>query len=100
MLNIKTPFQVIATSTSSGRLAYSSPSNTQFVRVFNEGTVTIFVNSGDSTVTAASTNVPIGGGKSTILEKGVADTHFAAIAASGTPNIYFAAVTTKELEGF
>jgi len=100
-ININTPSDVIAATTSTGRKAYPAQTpNAQFVRIFNDGATTAFVASGDSSVTATANNTPIGGGKSVILAKSEFDTHLAAIMASGTANIYYQAVGADYLTGF
>lgn len=98
-LNIDTPSATISASTTSARAAYPVP-NTQFVRVLNDGAGIAFVASGDSTVTATTSNMFIHGNKSTIFEKNVNDTHMAVILATGTGNVYFAACSADELVGF
>lgn len=99
-LHVNLPSATISASTTSARTAYPS-SNLQFVRVFNEGTTTAYLKTGDSTVTAtAGGGVFLGGGKSSIFQIGLNDTHLAAILASGTGTIYFQNVSADELVGF
>lgn len=90
----------ISATTTSARVAYPD-SNTQFVRVFVDGTTTAVLKTGDSTVTATlNGGTPIGGGKSAVLAKGINDTHLAAIMASGTATVWVQAVSSDEQVGF
>ena len=99
-LHVNTPSATISATTTSARTAYPTI-NTQFVRVFNEGTTTVYLKSGDSTVTAtAGGAVFLGGGTSAIIERGITDTNLAAILVSGTATIYFQGCTADELVGF
>lgn len=99
-LHVNAPSATITTSTTTARTAYPATNN-QFVRVFNEGTTTAYFKTGDSTVTAtAGGGTFLGGGKSAIFQKGLNDTHLAAILVSGTGVVYFQDVSTDELVGF
>lgn len=98
-VHVNSPTAVIAASTTSARAAY--PAVTAYVRVFNEGTTTAFLRSGDVSVVATSTTgQALGGGKSTVFFHDQNDTHLAVILASGTGNIYFSPVGVDELVGF
>jgi hypothetical protein len=57
-------------------------------RVYNAGSATIFLKFGDSTVEAATTNIPLPSGAIEIFHIG-ACTHAAGITASGTATVYF-----------
>lgn len=99
-LHVNAPSATITTSTTSARTAYPS-SNNQFVRVLNSGTTVAYLKSGDSTVTAtAGGGVFLNGGQNTIFQKGINDTHLAAILVSGTGVVYFQDISTDQLVGF
>lgn len=59
------------------------------IRLYNEGTVTVFVEFGDSTVVATLANsMPIAPGTAECFQLQVSQTHVAGIVASGTANLY------------
>ena len=100
-IQINTPSDVIAATTTTSNKAYPAATpNTQFVRVFNEGTTTVFVASGNASVVATTNNTPIGGGKSVVLAKSEYDVALAAIYGTGTGNVYYQAVSYDEQVGF
>jgi len=60
------------------------------IMIINEGSVTVFVNTGDSTVTADATNMPILAGEKGVYSRGLREkpiTHIAAFVVSGTQAI-------------
>lgn len=76
----------ISATTSSARVAI--PAGGQSVRVHNAASVAVFIQFGDSSVTATTSHMPIpAGGVETFNEGGA--THVAAITASGSGTIYF-----------
>lgn len=85
----------LAASTTSARVALTNPpSNSEFqVRVHNAGSALAFIHRGNSTVTAATTDVPIPSGAVEVLTfenlDGTPQTHVAAITTSGTATLYF-----------
>ena len=94
-MDIFTPFgtatTALSTSNSTASAALTLPTGpSQFsVRVFNAMTVTGFIQFGGSTVTAATTNMPIPAGGVEVFQIGPGVTHAAAITASGSGTIYF-----------
>lgn len=86
----------ISVSASSQRIVIPGCHPTE-VRVVNNGSATVWIEFGDSTVTAAlATGVPIGPGvievlTGSMLSAGSGDLYVAAIAAGATGSIYFTA---------
>lgn len=80
----------IDVSSSSQSIAIGTP---DAVRIFNNGTATVWCQFGDSTVTATtSTGFPVGPGVTEVLRSRNADgskLYIAAIAAGSTGKIYF-----------
>lgn len=89
----------ISASTTSARAAYTED-NKQFVRVLNGSTAVAFLKSGNSAVDATTGGTFLGAGKEAIFEKGINDTHLAAILSTGTGTVYFQAVSGQDLYGF
>lgn len=85
----------ISATTSSGSVAIARrPTNGPFqLRIHNAGTTTVFVAKGDSTVTAATTDMPVPPGAVEVITiqspANTQTTHVAAITASGSGTIYF-----------
>ncbi len=88
-----TPFRPAATAnlaatSTSARVQVSATATPQEYRVYNAGTVVVFVQEGDSAVTTTTTTgVPLAPGAIEILTFG--GTHVAGITASGTATVYF-----------
>src|SRR5690348_3136065 len=82
----------LTASTSSGRTAFAIAPNPGVydnqVRFHNAGTVLAFLRIDGSTVTAATTDMPLPAGAVEVLTVQGTDTYFAAITASGTADIY------------
>lgn len=78
----------VTTTTGSAALT-DEPTTADFqVRIYNAGTATVFIKAGASTVTAATTDLPVPSGAIEVLTvRGV--THIAGITSSGTATIYF-----------
>jgi len=77
------------TSTASGALNLpSAPHAGTTVRIHNAASVVVFIKFGDSTVTAATTNMPIPAGGTEVFQIGPSVTHIAAITASGSGTLY------------
>jgi hypothetical protein len=81
----------VTSSTGAAKLTNVNP---QAVRVYNAGTAVAFIKAGDSTVTAATTDLPIAPGVVEVLDMkatfGTAPlTHIAGITSSGTATVYF-----------
>ena len=89
------PTVSINASTTSGRVALtaipvSNPSGGEEVRVYNSGTVPVFIEFGTDAVIATNpSSVPIAPGTVEVFKVDSVDTHVAAVAASGTAIIYF-----------
>jgi hypothetical protein len=94
MVNLFTPKAAgtvnIAATTSSARVALAINSGTFQVRVKNlDTTNAVFINFGDSTVTAAvATAIPVGPGETCGFSIS-GSTHVAAITAAATATVYF-----------
>lgn len=92
MTNIKTfmpngQVSVSATATiTSARLALDQYSNA--VRLRQAGTAEVYIQFGDSTVTATTSHMPVGSGSTELFSKGAA-THVAFITAAGTASLTF-----------
>lgn len=88
------PTANLSVSTSSSRVAKTAlPTNsggaTHELRLVNTGSVVVFVEFGDSAVTAAvATGMPILPGTVESFQLNAAQTHIAAITASGTATLY------------
>lgn len=76
----------LAAATTSARAQLDPNSST--VRVVNDGTATAFLQFGDSNVASSAAKMPIKAGETETFTKG-ANTHVAAVTASGTTNLYF-----------
>ena len=99
-VGINAPSETISATTTTARVAYPI-SGKKFVRVFNEGTTTVWLASGDSTITAvAKSGQFLPGGKSAVFQHNENDTHIAALMASGTATIYVSPCEANELVGF
>lgn len=81
----------IDVSASSQRVDLDTFVGEQQVRVMNDGTATVWINFGDSTVTAAlATSMPVGPGVTEVITvRGGSAINVAAIAAGSTGKIYF-----------
>lgn len=81
----------IDVSASSQRVDLGTFVGEQQVRVMNDGTATVWINFGTSTVTAAlATSMPVGPGVTEVLTiRGASAINVAAIAAGSTGKIYF-----------
>lgn len=75
----------LAVTTTTGRVATVGDAST--IRIYNAGTATVFVKFGGSSVTAATTDMPIPAGVVETFRTGTL-THVAAITASGTATLY------------
>lgn len=96
---INSSSQSISASTTTARTAYGED-NKQFVRVLNSTAAVAFLKSGNSAVVATANDTFLGAGKEAIFEKGINDTHLAAILSTGTGTVYFQAVSGQDLSGF
>jgi len=78
----------LAATATTGRVQIQSAAGgTQNVRVYNAGTVAVFINCGDVTVVATTAaGLPIAPGTVEVL--GCNQTHIAGITASGTASLY------------
>lgn len=76
----------LAVTTSTGRVALAADASS--VRLYNAGTATAFVKFGDSSITAATTNMPIPAGVVETFRPPGGATHVAAITSSGTATLY------------
>jgi len=95
----KNPTVNLGATTSSGRVALTAfDPALGTVKLYNSGTVDVFVNFGDSSVTAATTtSMPLKGGNTEVFGVGdsmrdpsvtTAPTHVAMITASGSATVY------------
>lgn len=84
---INAPTATLAVTTSSARVAYGA-GNTSYIVVSNDGGVSIFCKSGNSSVTAATTDTAIIAGSIQSYMKSPVDTHMACIAGSGSSTAY------------
>lgn len=83
----------LSVTTSSSRVQVLNgtygPSSEPVVRLYNAGSVIVFVNFGNSTVTAAvATGMPIAPGSVEAFAVDISQTHVAAIVLSGTLTLY------------
>lgn len=81
-----TTTSVSATTSSARALVGAGPS----VRLYNAGSATVFVAFGTDSVTATTSDMPVPAGTIEVLERG-ANTHLAALTASGTATLYVTA---------
>lgn len=82
--------KTLSAGTTSSRVQVYSANQTvdKDIMIANEGTATVFVNLGDSSVTAvAPDNMPVLSGAAVIV-KAAQFTHVAAVTASGTATVY------------
>jgi hypothetical protein len=81
----------LAVTASTGRVALPVFANqSRSVRVFNSGSVVVFIEFGTvATDAAVATSMPIGPGATEWFEIGGAVTYVAGITASGTATVYF-----------
>lgn len=83
----------IDVSSGSGRVKVASGDGEVQVRIMNNGSATAWINAGDVTITADTTNdIPIGSGATEVLTFKAPDAsplYIAAIAAGSTGKIYF-----------
>lgn len=78
----------IAAGTTTASVAVNTGKTSKHIRVVNTGSVTVFVEFGESGVTASlATSIPILAGSAEIF--GCPDEYVAAITASGTGTVYF-----------
>ena len=77
----------LAATTSTGRVQINATTGLGEVRVYNSGTVTVFIKEGDVTVNAAVTDMPLAPGAIEVLT--FAGQYIAGITASGTATVYF-----------
>jgi len=80
----------ITATTSSNRVALNLPTApvNPDVRIYNAGTVPVFIVFGDSTVTATTARMPIPPGAVEVFTMGAQATHMAGITASGSAVVY------------
>lgn len=83
----------LAATTSSGAAKLVNP-NAQTVRVYNSGVVPVFIKAGTSSVTAATTDLPVAPGAVEVFDlkaaaSGAEMTHIAGITGSGSATVYF-----------
>lgn len=91
-MNAFTPGATVSLSatTSSSRVALSGGGKS--VEIQNTGSVTVFVNLGDSSVSAATTDYPVLAGMCKVITRDPnAHTNIAGITASGSATVYFTA---------
>lgn len=80
----------IVVGAASARVKLVESSSPQQVRICNDGTATVWLAFGDSTVTAAAASgIPVTAGAIEVVTIPGAATHVAAIAAGATGTIYF-----------
>ena len=77
----------LAATTASSRVQVSSTTGLGEVRIYNSGTVPVFIKEGDVTVNAAVTDLPLAPGAIEVLS--FAGQYIAGITASGTATVYF-----------
>lgn len=79
----------LAVTTTTGRVQVLASARRRNFRIFNAGSVTVFVELGGSTVAAvATTAIPVAGGASLVLNNSGSNTYVAAITASSTATLY------------
>ena len=78
----------VSGTTASGALNLPSATMGSTVRVYNGTSVVVFIQFGDSTVTATTANMPIPAGGVEVFAIGSAITYIAGITASGTGTLY------------
>jgi Na+/serine symporter len=80
----------LAVTTTTGSVALTASANSsKEVRLYNRGTVEVFVTFGASTVTATTTtSMPLAPGAAEVFGVASDETHVAAITASGTATLY------------
>ena len=82
----------LAATTSTGRVALTGASGKikQQLRLYNAGSVAVFINLGGSTVTAAVTDMPVPAGYTEVISipPGDGARYIAGITASGTATLY------------
>jgi hypothetical protein len=90
MMNPFTPggSATLAATTSSGRVALDTHGGMQ-VLIFSAGTAVTFIKFGDSTVTAAVTDIAIPSGFNRIFTIPPGATHVAGITGASTATVYF-----------
>ena len=76
----------ISASTTSGRVALQGTGKA--VRIYNAGLVPVFIQMGNSSVAATTSNVPIAAGAVEVFGLNNNITHIAAIVASSTSAVY------------
>ena len=81
----------ISATVASANVALAAAGGTRNVRVYNDGSVAVFINFGTSnSVTAsASTSIPVAPGSTQIFSVPGEQTHVAAVTGSSTGTIYF-----------
>jgi len=79
----------ISVSTLSARTAYPQNHGQGVIRVYNAGSVPVFLRSGNSSVTATTSSQFLGAGETYSFVRNPSDTNLAAITASGTSTVYF-----------
>lgn len=89
MLHANQPSASISASTSNARTAYPANANQNGVRVYNAGSVPVFVKSGGSSVAATTSDQFVAPGATVIFARDPNDTYLAAITASSTATVYF-----------
>jgi hypothetical protein len=81
------PTVTLAVTATTARVQVQPSGNNKSIRVFNSGTVPVFIACGDSAITATTAaGMPIAPGTVEII--GCTVTHIAGIAASGTASVY------------
>lgn len=80
----------LAATNSSSRVALVGATDAPYqVRIYNAGPATAFLGRGDSSVTAATTNMPLPAGVVEVITLDGSVTHLAAITPSGAATLYF-----------
>jgi hypothetical protein len=81
------PTVTLAVTATTAKVQVQPSGNNKSIRVFNSGTVPVFIACGDSAITATTAaGMPIAPGTVEII--GCTVTHIAGIAASGTASVY------------
>lgn len=86
--HVNAPSASISATTTSARTAYPA-SPLSGVEIVNLGSATVYVASGDSTVTATTANRPVHPNWPRIFYRKPEDTHLAAITSTGTATVVF-----------
>lgn len=87
-IGVKLASSSIAATTTSSRAALPN-TNLSYIRVYNAGSEIAFINTGNSSVTATTTNSFVAAGAIETFSISPNDTHLAAITSTGTATVYF-----------